>query len=57
MTAMVLSTLAFFVASYFIRRYLDELGIPPGMTRNVTVFTAALVISYGVAFIAERLFS
>lgn len=57
MTAMVLSTLAFFVASYFIRRYLDDLGIPAGMTRNVTVFTAALAVSYGVAFIADHLFS
>jgi hypothetical protein len=57
MTSLLLSTLAFFVASFFIRRSLDDLGIPPGMTRNVTVFTAALAISYGVAFVVDHLLS
>jgi len=28
MLSLVLSTLAFFIAGYFIKRYLDDMGIP-----------------------------
>jgi hypothetical protein len=48
-----LSTFAFFIAGYFIRRYLDDLGIPKSMTRALVVFVAALLIAYGVAFAVD----
>jgi len=48
MLSIFLSTIAFFVASYFIKRYLDDSGIPKGMTRNLFVFCLAALISYGV---------
>jgi len=51
MLSLVLSTVAFFIAGYFIKRYLDDMGIPKDMTRILVIFCGAVVISYGVAFI------
>lgn len=51
MLGIVLSTIAFFVAGYFIKRYLDEAGIPKTMVRGMVVFVLALVVAYGVAFV------
>ena len=31
MASFLLSTVAFFVATYFLRRYLDDIGIPNGI--------------------------
>ena len=53
MLSLVISTVAFFVAAYFIKRYLDGMDIPKGMTRSIVVFTLALAISYGVALVVE----
>jgi VIT1/CCC1 family predicted Fe2+/Mn2+ transporter len=51
MLAIALSTIAFFVASYFIKRYLDGIGIPKTMVRGMLVFVLALAVAYGVAFV------
>ena len=51
MLSLALSAVAFFVASYFIKRYPDDMGIPKSMTRSLVIFCGAVVISYGVAFI------
>jgi hypothetical protein len=48
-----LSTIAFVLAAYFIRRYLDGIGIPRSMSRGIVVFVAALLIAYGVAFLVD----
>ena len=53
MLSLVISTVAFFVAAYYIKRYLNGLDIPKGMTRSIVVFTLALAISYGVALVVE----
>ena len=53
MLSLVVSTVAFFVAAYFIKRYLNGMDIPKGMTRSIVVFTLALAISYGVALVVE----
>jgi hypothetical protein len=55
MLSLVVSTIAFFVAAYFIKRYLEEMGIPKGMTRGITVFVLALVLAYGAAWIVDLL--
>lgn len=55
MASIVLSTVAFFVASFVIRRHLEGMGIPKTMTRGLVVFTLALTIAYGVAFLADRI--
>ena len=53
-TSLVLSTIAYFVASFFIKRHLNEMGIPKGMTRSILIFALALVAAYGVAFLVDR---
>jgi hypothetical protein len=55
MLSLVLSTVAFFVASFFIKRYLEDMGIPKGMTRGLVVFVLALAAAYGVAFLVDRI--
>jgi hypothetical protein len=53
MLGIVLSTIAFFVASYFIKRHLDAIGIPKTMVRGMVVFVLALALAYGVAFVVD----
>jgi hypothetical protein len=55
MTSLVLSTIAFFVASFYIKRYLDGIGVPKTMTRGLVIFVLALAVAYGVAFIVDLL--
>jgi hypothetical protein len=44
---LIISTIAFFIAVWYIRRYLDEQGIPKGMTRSLLVFLLAYLVSWG----------
>jgi hypothetical protein len=53
MLSLLLSTIAFIVASYFIKRYLNELQIPRSMTRSIVIFVLAAMIAYGVGFIVD----
>jgi hypothetical protein len=53
MLSFVVSTVAFFVASFFIKRYLDDMGIPKGFTRSIVIFCLALMIAYGSAFVVD----
>jgi hypothetical protein len=53
MLSLVLSTIAFFVASYFAKRYLDDTGFPRGPTRSISIFVAAAAVSYGVAYVVD----
>jgi hypothetical protein len=55
LVGIVVSTIAYFVASYFIKRHLEEMGIPKGMTRSIVIFTLALAIAYGVAFLVDKM--
>jgi VIT1/CCC1 family predicted Fe2+/Mn2+ transporter len=50
----VVSTIAFFVFVYFIKRWADENDIPKGMTRNISIFVVALALSYGVAWLVDK---
>lgn len=47
MLNLILSTIVFFVAAWFINRYLDTQGIPKGMTRGVLVLVLASLVSWG----------
>jgi hypothetical protein len=51
--SLLVSTLAFLVAAYLIKRYLDNSGIPRGTTRTFVIFALALAASYGVAFLVD----
>jgi hypothetical protein len=51
--SIVVSTVAFFVFSYFIKRWADDNGIPKGMTRSLSVFILALAAAYAVAWMVD----
>jgi hypothetical protein len=53
MLSLIVSTIAFFVASFFIKRYLDGMGLPKTMVRGMVVFVLALAAAYGVAFAVD----
>lgn len=57
MLAIGMSTIAFFVAAFFIKRWLDDMDIPRTMTRSVVIFVAAAAVSYGVAFVVDLVFT
>jgi len=44
---LLISTVVFFVAVWYIRGYLDEQGIPKGVTRGTLVFVLAYLLSWG----------
>jgi hypothetical protein len=47
MSNLVISTIVFFIVAWFANRYLDEQGLPKGMTRGVMVFLVASLVSWG----------
>jgi hypothetical protein len=49
--SLVASTIAFFAASYFIKRWMDDQDLPKGMTRSLSIFALALAVSYGVGWL------
>ena len=53
MLNLIISTIAFFVAAWFVNRYLDEQEIAKGMTRGVLVFMLAFLASWGAGEIAD----
>jgi hypothetical protein len=53
MASFFLSSFAFFIAGYFIRRYLEDMGIPKTMTRGLVVFVLSLMVAYGVGWIVD----
>jgi hypothetical protein len=50
---LIISTLVFFIAARYINRYLDEQGIPKGMTRGILVLTLALLAAWGAGAAAD----
>jgi VIT1/CCC1 family predicted Fe2+/Mn2+ transporter len=53
MLSLVLSTIVYFVAAFFIKRWLDGTDIPKSMTRSLVIFVGAAVVSYGVAYVVD----
>jgi hypothetical protein len=53
MLSLIVSTIVFFVASYFIKRYLDGIGVPKTVVRGLVIFVLALAAAYGVAFVVD----
>ena len=41
LVSLLISTIAFFVASHYIKRYLEKMDIPKGMARTLSVFVLA----------------
>jgi len=46
MRDIVVSTIAYFVAAFFLKRQFDDMDIPRGMTRSTMIFALALAASY-----------
>ena len=57
MWSLVVSTVAFFIASFLIDRYLTRIDAPRGMTRSILKFCAALLVAYGVMLVVDRIAS
>ena len=53
MLSLIVSTVAYFIASHYIKRYLDAMDAPSGFTRSALTFCAAVLIAYGVAFAVD----
>lgn len=52
----LVSTIVFFVAVWFIRRYLKEQGIPKGTTRGLLIFTLAYLTAWGAGEMVDWAF-
>ena len=55
MLSLFLSTIAFFMAAFFINRYLDEQGLDHNMSRKMLVGTLATIISIGAGWVVDKL--
>ena len=54
MLSIVISTIAFFVASYYIKRWADDNDIPKGITRSIAIFVLAIALAYSVAWAVDK---
>ena len=50
---LIISTIVFFIAAWYIHRYLEENGIPNGMTRSLLVFVLASIVSWGAGEVVD----
>jgi hypothetical protein len=53
MSNLVISTIVFFIVAWFANRYLDEQGLPKGMTRGVMIFLVASLVSWGAGDVVD----
>ncbi len=49
----LISTIVFVIAAWYIRRKLDEHGFPKGMTRGLLVFVLAYMLSWGAGKLVD----
>lgn len=52
---LLVSTIAFFVTSYFAKRWADDNDLPKGMTRNAAIFAVALIVAYGAGWVVDHI--
>lgn len=50
---LIISTVVFIGAVWYIRRYMDAQGIPKGITRSILVFAVAYAVSWGAGEIVD----
>jgi hypothetical protein len=50
---LIISTIVFIIAAWYIHRYLDEQGIPKGVTRGMLVFALAYIVSWGAGEVVD----
>lgn len=49
----IISTIVFVIAAWWIRRYLDEQGLPKGITRGLLVFMLAYMFAWGAGKLVD----
>ena len=52
---LIISTMVFFIAAWYINRILDEQQLPGGTTRGVLVFVLASMLSWGAGELVDRI--
>ncbi len=57
MVSLAVSTAAYFVAAYFLKRRFDEAGIPKTMSRGLVIFAVSILVSYGVGVVVDMMVS
>lgn len=50
---LIVSTIVFFIAAWYLHRYLEQREIPKGMTRSLLVFVIASIVSWGAGDAAD----
>ncbi len=50
---LLISTLVFFIAAAYLRRYLDAQEIPKGLTRSILVLVLASLASWGAGAVTD----
>ncbi|WP_413438905.1 hypothetical protein ACFDAU_04965 [Sulfuriferula sp. GW1] len=53
MLNLIISTIAFIIAAWWLNRYLDDMEIGKGMTRGMLVFVLASVVSWGTGSVVD----
>jgi len=53
MASFFISTFAFFVAAYFVKRKLEEWDIPGGITRGTVIFVVAAFVAYAAGYVVD----
>ena len=53
MISILVSTVAFVLASYFLKRYFDDADIPRSFARSTVIFVIALGLAYAVAAVVD----
>jgi hypothetical protein len=54
MLSLIISTIVFFVASFFLNRYLDDWGLDKGKARTLLVIALASLLSYGTMSLVDH---
>lgn len=52
--SLLASTVVFFVAAYYIKRWMEDNDIPRGMTRSITIFTLAAALAGGAGWLVDH---
>ena len=50
---LIISTIVFFTAAWYLYRYLDEQGIPKGPTRSMLAMVIASLLSWGAGYVVD----
>jgi predicted PurR-regulated permease PerM len=50
---LIISTIVFVIAAWYLRRYLDEQGIPKGITRSLLVLVLASFVSWAAGGVVD----